>query len=76
MTKCGKTHSEKGRPFTPKTLAQHERDCFKCSGGKPLRFKKQQKHFDDDLDIDSLGIIDDDLPDGAYWAMHDEFYGW
>jgi len=27
-------------------------------------------------EFDPLGIIDDDMPDGAYWAMHWEIYGY
>jgi hypothetical protein len=29
----------------------------------------------EDADIDPLGVLDDDAPDGAYWAMWEEVYG-
>jgi len=32
-------------------------------------------HLCDDPDVDPLGLLDDDMPDGAYWAMQNELYG-
>ena len=35
-----------------------------------------QQSEDDDEEYDPMGLIPDDIPDGAWHAMHYEIYGW
>lgn len=74
-TKCGRTVSTKGKPFTHATLRQHEQDCPQCNPGARKVHRRRHDPKEDGLDDDILDMIDDDLPDGAYWAMYNELEG-
>lgn len=56
-SKCGKTHSANGKPFSAKRLQQHELTCNECNSPNPNQWF-----------IDAY----DDLPDGAFFALADE----
>lgn len=68
---CGATESRRGNPLTEETLQRHIADCHGCQslGFDPLGV------FPTPDDPDPLGVLDDDLPDGAYFAMSREVYG-
>jgi hypothetical protein len=85
-TPCGKTKTRQGHPYTPEKLADHLRTCprVECAAHRKAERQKRghakmlcdqmkAKAFRDGTD--PLGLLDDDMPDGAYWAMHNEIYG-
>lgn len=50
-----------------------------CQGCREVMWRLEHKHKRGDIltidDIDPLGVLDDDLSDGAFWAIHYEMYG-
>lgn len=57
---CGRTESRAGREFTSESLRQHEATCPDCLNG-------------DEPDFSGTNIVaDDDMPDGAYFAIAHE----
>jgi len=66
---CGKTKSRNGNPFTLDSLADHVRNC-------PDLSCKTSHEANKEFNYDPFCILDDDMPDGAYFAMHQEIYGW
>ena len=59
ITICGKWRSSSGKEFTLETLMQHEKDCKNC-----------KKIMNGDPTFEKTDLIaDDDMPDGAYFAM-------
>lgn len=57
------------RPFDGRTLDQHLADVH----GQRPKFELE----DGDLDFDLTTLIaDDDMPDGAFWALADEMGEW
>jgi len=72
-TPCGRTVSISGHPYTKQSLQQHIMDC---SHSACRAARKRQLDADITESVDPLGVLDDDMPDGAYWAMHNEIYGW
>ena len=71
-TKCGKTMSGRGNPFTPESLAQHESDCYKCNGGHRVSYRAQIK----ELGLNMTDMIAGDESDGVFWAMAWELGEW
>ena len=69
QTPCGKEKSRNGKSFTVDTLVDHVRNC-------PDPVCKMVHKAKGEFDYNPLGILDDDMPDGAYFAMHQEIYGW
>jgi hypothetical protein len=83
---CGRTHTSHGKPFTPEGLQSHIRDCQKdqCRVAREQGLEKRWipkkgpigKGMATEENYDPLGLLDDDMPNGAYFAMHHEIYGW
>lgn len=65
---CGRTKSNKGKPFTPQSLAQHERSCPDCNRTDPAI---------EELGLEMTDLIaGDEESDGVYWAMAWELGEW
>lgn len=76
--RCGKQKSNSGKPFTEMSVKQHQRECRACifyskldgtaeglntaSEHKPIASSNVIVH-------DSTRYFDDEIPDGAYWAL-------
>ena len=69
QTPCGKEKSRNGKSFTVDTLADHIKNCHNS-------VCKMVCKAEEEFNYDPLGILGDDMPDGAYFAMHQEIYGW
>jgi hypothetical protein len=65
---CGKTKSNTGKPFTPQSLAQHERSCRDCN-------KADDTIKELGLEMTDL-VAGDEESDGVYWAMAWELGEW
>lgn len=71
---CGKTKSLRNVDFTKSTLRAHMFNCPECRklrGLPPL----EQNLDKDGVDQNIINVIDDNLPDGAFWAMYEELGG-
>ncbi len=77
ISKCGKTHSKRGKPFTDNSLRQHQRDCDWCIELMRLDGTHVEEHEDmspygDDV-VDT--IVTSDESDGVYFAIRYEMRG-
>ena len=68
-TICGRVRSNKGRPFTPQSLLDHQARCALCL----LPFEEDEG---DERGLDLVDDIAGDEPDGVYWAIAHELGRW
>ena len=62
---CGRTKSRSGKKFTTQSLAHHIQDCHDC--------RNKRVRYDDEPDFELTNMIaDEDMPDGAYFALAHE----
>ena len=68
IPRCGKQQSNSGKQFTEQSVKEHELHCVNC-----LSIKWQESGLDINGRVKPL-CDNDDMPDGAYWAMKLEGY--
>ena len=69
QTPCGKAKSSNGKPFTENSRLTHMKNC-------PSPICKSIREAEEEREYDPFSLLDDDMPDGAYFAMHQEIYGY
>lgn len=66
---CGKTRNARNKRFTEQSLRDHVASCSVCQG------KEDRILEEAGIDPEIYAMVDDDLPDGAFWAMYHEMGG-
>ncbi len=82
-TPCGKTSTRQGNPYTQDKLDQHISVCAHHECAEVRRNKKRTDRAKKQLksgviptvsNPGPLGVLGNDMPDGAFWAMFEEVY--
>ena len=66
LPKCGKKTSNSGKSWTQQSIQDHEQHCPRCL---EVAIREWENHPRRE---NIRHPLDDDIPDGAYWAMRME----
>lgn len=77
-SRCGRSESKRGNPFTDNSLRQHQRDCDWCIELMKLDGTYQEEHeYMSPYGADFVDtIVTSDESDGVYFAIRHEMGGW
>lgn len=80
--RCGKQRSNCNKDFTRKSLEQHQRECKRClillrQDALNGTYDDESEHeysvpYGDNIESEYVINFDDEIPDGAYWALRME----